>query len=74
MNDEPKNTKGYTKTQCQNGGRVRAMTAKRHPAYGIFLPDNMPFDNLFPSTYRHGVAGGKARAEKANRINGRFAK
>lgn len=72
--DQP-NAKGYTITQCQNGGRARAATAKRHPSYGIFLPDVMLFDNLYPSGYEHGKAGGRARASKAKRDNkGRFTK
>ena len=73
--DESPNAKGYTSTQCHNGGIARAKTAKRHPVYKIFLPDAMLFDNLFPSTYEHGRAGGKARAIKATRDSkGRFIK
>jgi hypothetical protein len=72
---EQPNAKGYTPTQCYLGGIARAKTAKRHPAYGIFLPDVLLFDNLFPSTYQHGKAGGKARTIKALRDkNGRFVK
>lgn len=75
MNPDQPNAKGYTMTQCQNGGRVRAATAKRHPSYGIFLPNVMLFDNLYPSTYQHGREGGKARAIKARRdCKGRFIK
>jgi hypothetical protein len=75
MLDDMPNAKGYTLTQCHNGGKKRAATAKRHPAYGIFLPDVLLFDNLFPSTYQHGKAGGKARTIKALRDkNGRFVK
>lgn len=73
MNDSP-NSKGYTKTQCKNGGIARAHTAIRHPVYKIFLPDNMLTDNLFPSMYRHGVAGGKARANGKRDNKGRFTK
>lgn len=75
MNEQP-NAKGYTLTQCQAGGRARARTAKRHPFYGIFLPDVDLWNGqvLCPSTYQHGKAGGKARAMKAKRINGKFAK
>lgn len=74
MNEQP-NAKGYTLTQCHLGGVARARTAKRHPVYKIFLPDVMLWDNLFPSTYQHGVAGGKARSIKAKRDNrGRFIK
>lgn len=61
-------------TRCQNGGRVRAKTAKRHPAYGIFLPDVMLWDNLFPSTYQHGRAGGLKRAQTGKKINGKYVK
>lgn len=65
----------YTKTQCQHGGIARSKTAKRHPVYKIFLPDNMLTDNLFPSTYQHGKAGGYARAQQAKRdSHGRFTK
>lgn len=72
--DEP-NAKGYTMTQCYLGGIARAKTAKRHPVYKIFLPDVMLFDELFPSTYEHGKAGGKARVQQAKRdSNGRFIK
>ena len=75
MYDDPVNSKGYTVTQCQAGGRARARSAKRHPAYGIFLPDTMLFDNLYPSTYQHGKAGGQARAIKAARDDkGRYIK
>ena len=66
----------YTHEQCINGGRKRASTAKRHPVYKIFLPDNDLWNGeiMFPSTYRHGEAGGKARARTAKRCNGKFAK
>lgn len=57
----------YTAQQCVNGGRKRASTAKRHPAYGIFLPNVELFDNPFPTTYRHGQAGGRALVEKYGR-------
>lgn len=76
MDDQP-NKAGYTLTQCHLGGKARAATARRHPAYGIFLP-NVPLfedDNLFPTCYQHGREGGKARAMKAHRdSNGRFVK
>jgi len=73
--DEFPNAKGYTLTQCHLGGVARAKTAGRHPAYGIFLPNVMLWDNLYPSTYQHGIAGGKARAIKATRdTRGRFTK
>ena len=43
--------------------------------YKIFLPDVMLFDELYPSTYEHGKAGGKVRVIKAKRDNkGRFTK
>jgi hypothetical protein len=61
--------------RCHVGGVIRAKTAKRHPVYKIFLPDVMLWDELFPSTYEHGKAGGQARAIKATRDSkGRFAK
>lgn len=64
----------YTPTQRRNGGLKRAMTARRHPAYGIFLPNQDVTDNLFPTCYRHGVEGGKARARTGARENGRYVK
>lgn len=68
--------KQYTDEQRKAGGRARARTAKRHPAYGIFLPNVMLFDDvLFPDCYHHGQAGGQARAIKALRDNkGKFTK
>jgi hypothetical protein len=75
MLEEDMDTAHIKNNRCHNGGKVRSATAKRHPAYGIFLPDVMLWDNLFPSTYNHGVAGGKARMIKATRDNkGRFIK
>lgn len=74
MNQDQPNAKGYTLTQCSAGGKARARTAKRHPLYGIFLPNVMVWDILCPSTYQHGRAGGKARAQQAKRINGKFTK
>jgi hypothetical protein len=75
--DEHPNKAGYTVTQCQAGGRARYKTARIHPVYKIFLP-NVPLfedDNLFPSCYRHGQAGGQARIKAATRDNkGRFTK
>ena len=69
------NAKGYTLTQCHLGGMARSKTAKRHPVYKIFLPDVLLFDSLFPSTYEHGKAGGRARVIKAKRNKkGQFAK
>jgi hypothetical protein len=74
---EKQNARGYTLTQCHIGGKRRAATARRHPAYGIFLP-NVPIfedDNLFPTCYQHGRDGGKARALKALRDSkGKFIK
>jgi hypothetical protein len=72
-NDQP-NKAGYTLTQCYIGGKARAATARRHPAYGIFLPNVMLFEDiLFPTCYRHGQAGGQARIKAASRDNkGRF--
>lgn len=76
MNDAV-NAKGYTKTQCRAGGKARYKTARIHPVYKIFLP-NVPLfedEDLFPSTYEHGRAGGQARASKALRDSkGRFIK
>lgn len=74
MPDEQINARGYTRTQCQNGGRARAKTAKRHPVYKIFLPDVLLWDDLFPSTYEHGKAGGKARAGSPRDSKGRYIK
>ena len=76
MNNDQPNAKGYTMTQCQAGGRARAKTARRHPAYGIFLPNVMLFEDiLFPTCYQHGKEGGRARASKAKRDQaGRFVK
>lgn len=64
----------YTPTQRRNGGLKRAMTARRHPAYGIFLPNTDLTDNLFPTCYRHGVEGGRVRAQTAERDGGKFVK
>jgi len=69
------NPNNYTLTQRRNGGLARSRTGIRHPVYKIFLPDDMLLDNLFPSTYRHGQAGGRANVVKAHRDkNGRFIK
>lgn len=57
----------YTTQQCVIGGRKRAATAKRHPAYGIFLPDVEILDIMYPTTYKHGQAGGRALVEKYGR-------
>lgn len=58
----------YTKTQCQNGGRKRAATAKRD-RYGRMLPNN----GGLSEPLRHGQAGGQARVIKALRDErGRF--
>ena len=75
--DEQPNAKGYTISQCKAGGRARYRTARIHPVYKILLPNAPLFDdeNLFPSCYHHGVAGGKARAIKAKRNKkGQFTK
>lgn len=64
----------YTHSQRINGGKKRAATAKRHPIYGIFLPNVEFLDILCPADYIHGRAGGLKRSQTAKRSNGRFTK
>lgn len=64
----------WTKDQAKRGGLKRAQTGKRD-IYGRFLPDS-PCDTVsFPEDFKHGVAGGRARAIKAKRNQkGQFTK
>lgn len=75
MNEQP-NAKGYTRTQCRNGGLARARNGRKHPTYKIYLPEVDLFEGeiMFPSTYIHGQAGGRANASSCVRDNGRFAR
>ncbi len=51
----------YTQTQCQNGGKKRAQTAKRNHL-GLMCKNDGTL--TLPTDYVHGRAGGLARHKK----------